>query len=259
MLRINHVMPVLCLVLAPACGGPDSSVEDRGQGLFAYAYQGELVAGTPVKRDLKNGDFAHTFKWNATAGETVTFVLEWHEPESLGLGAELWVKDGLRLLGQASSADLPRAHLSVTFPRTGTFTVYAGHHDFGWFGVFPYEIGANVNACVIVYATSAEFAGWQGYAATQYWTVTEAAWSWVPPWPEDAAIQSREVLMGRCDSIFDATCDESDPEVCGSDPVFGPGIFENECAVRNYTHSQASMPYDYWWISGWANASFCSE
>ena len=95
MRNIIVVLSIFCVffIACEDADQPEVETATAQQELWSYPSQGEILYGDIVKKDVINGDFGHVYAFEGIAGETITFVLEWHEPESNGLGAKIFVKN----------------------------------------------------------------------------------------------------------------------------------------------------------------------
>ena len=223
------------------------SAQQTSQALWSYPDQGEILYGETVKADLTWGDFGHRYAFEGIAGETVTFVVEWHEPESLGFGAKLSVQDAsYNTIAQGSAWTDTKTHVEVTFTEDGVYTIYVGHNFWGWFGRYPYEFGADPHLCAQLSMVSSmpEWEGMEFYAVENYEVGQDGdPWSYVPEMNEESAatftVIERDVKLHPCNAHVDGPCTASDPQICGGNMI-GGGFYENKCVFSNELHTQAS-------------------
>jgi len=244
-------MKLFCLLgIVLGCENTEDSqleTETTTQELWSYPSQGEILYGEILKADLTGGDFGHKYLFEGTAGETVTFVVEWHEPESNGLGTDLTVLDSTgNVLGESSSWTGTKAHVDVTFSQDGTYYVYVGHYFWGWFGRYPYQLGADPHLCAqVTFVNSVpEWEGYEYYAVNNYEVGEDGdPWSYMPDFNSEftanVTVIERDVKMYPCNAHIDGSCSDSDPQVCGG-TIVGGGLYENACAFRTELHTWSS-------------------
>jgi Bacterial pre-peptidase C-terminal domain len=224
----------------------EQSVDETQHQLWSFPFQGELTLGDIVKADLTGGDFGHFYAFEGTAGQTVTFVVEWREPESLGFGVDMYVEDAsFNTIAQYWDYSETKAHLDVTFPADGTYYLTVGHNFWGWFGTYPYKVGAEPHMCSQVTLVTSE-PGYQNgeiYATNNHEPGEGDPWTWSPDMSlGDVTEIGRSVWMGPCNGLIDDSCSASDPQVCGG-TIVGGGLFDNACAFRtvvNYESGETS-------------------
>lgn len=260
-----HFWPLGIVALTIGCAAaatPEDSVGEAEQPLLSFPYQGELQYGDIAKADLTWGDFGHVYSFEGIAGQTVTFVVEWREPESRGLGVDISVDDdSWTNLAQYYAYDETKAHLDVTFPSDGTYYLTVAHNYWGWFGTYPYKVGAEPHMCaqVSLAATLPEYGEGVIYAANNHEPGEGNPWTWSPEFGEGAPPMTeidRDVWMGPCNGLIDDTCGPSDPAVCGG-TIVGGGLFDNACAFRTTLNDESGA-----YSSGvgfYGDASLCSE
>lgn len=246
--RTSSLTTLGCLVaLACACSGADAPEQPTGQteqALWSYPFQGELVYGEEHKADLTGGDFGHVYAFEGSAGQSVTFVLEWREPESSGLGVDIWVDDdSYTTLAEYYSWDESKAHVDVTFPQDGTYYLTVAHNFWGWFGRYPYKVAVDPHMCAQVTfdADTPDYDGAKVYAANNHEPGEGDPWTWAPDFGNgDFTVTeiARDVKMGACNGHIDDTCSTYDPQVCGG-TIVGGGLFDDACAFRTVINAEA--------------------
>lgn len=234
------------LLLMTACEESDIvETEKREHPLFRYFDMGTANYGDIVKHDLLNGDFGHYYTYSATAAENVSFVLEWHERESVGLGVDLWVKNSSgQIIAEDFSLSATKAHVDVIFPEAGTYRIFVSHYFWGWFGRYPYRFGTEPSLCadITMSSTLPDYLGTTFYGVNNFAPGERDAWTWFPEISEEAAatmvVLQRNVTLGHCEDILDFSCVSGEPQVCGI-TFTGGDLYDNECAFRTDMNSYA--------------------
>lgn len=243
------VVSLLCIFVI-ACENVDDTEMETGeitQELWSYPNQGEILYGETVKADIMGGDFGHRYSFEGVAGETVTFVVELHEPESIGLGVDLSVQDSsFHTIATSSSWNDTKAHVNVTFTEDGIYYIYVGHYFWGWFGRYPYKFGADPHLCaqISMVTSMPDWEGYEFYGVNNYEVGEDGdPWSYFPEFSDDVAatftVLERDVKMDACNAHIDGSCSDSDSQVCGGSFV-GGGVYDNACAFRNILHTESS-------------------
>lgn len=263
-MRSTKVAVVASIVagLATACQGTSEGELDVGEdreGLWSYPYRGEIAYGETAEGSMSWLDFGERYAYEGTAGQEVTFVVEWAAPYTTYHGAEIWLEDEEGYVLDEMVTWDPQAHITVTIPADGTYDLYVAHHGFGWFSSYPYRVGAEPHMCAQLFMTNSA-PEWAGFDYVYMVNVAPGAdedpFTLMPGNP-DLVVEERVVAMAHCDELLDESCDSSDPEVCGA-TLHGDRVFDNQCELRNAVAADAGPSSSS--IGAWTeDLGYCSE
>jgi hypothetical protein len=226
----------------------DASIDEVEQAhTLQYTDKGTVALGVITAGTLVNSsthENIHRYKYIATAGKMVTFVLE--IPSSAG-GAWLGLTTSSSLPGtftiykkQFRSTTVNRVFFEFKSTTNSTYYLWArqGAHATG---SFAYRLGVAAPMCATIRGSfydnvNTPSSGWWTLFSAKNFPVgsTESPITWMPAVNVGTFTAStRVVMLGNCLSNQATNCGTSDPDqICEADGL-GYGPTDNTCTAQN--------------------------
>lgn len=217
--------------------------------LWRWLNQGDISINNNMSNDLTNGDFGHVYTFQATAGQTLGFHVEWSLPAARWLGSRLMLKDNAeQTLVDIANPNSNVARFVHTFQSDGTYRIFVGQYGYALFGRYPYALSVFDHACATWQGTyqdtyDSELQG-QFFAAANLTLEDELEpWAFDPAFEESYTVVEHTFAMGQtCAALRNLDCGTDGPEggVGYTEfPVGGGAIVPNVCEIKNHVFDMA--------------------